>query len=129
MVDLDTYFGTHSKALLLREQRAAQLATNITNADTPNYKAKDLDFKSALENAMGSSPRQMVTDQPAHINASTDFSAQLKFRQPNQISLDGNTVDKDLETTEFAKNALSYQASLSFLSGKIKSMLMALRGE
>ncbi|KTC74678.1 flagellar basal-body rod protein FlgB [Legionella birminghamensis] len=129
MVDLDTYLGIHSKALLVREQRAAQLAANLSNIDTPNYKAKDIDFKSALENAMGSSPAQMVTDHSAHINVSNHFSAQLKFREPNQISLDGNTVDKDLETMEFAKNALSYQASLSFLGGKIKSMIMAFRGE
>lgn len=127
-MDLDNYFGIHAKALHLREQRASQLATNLSNVDTPNYKAKDIDFKAALNQAMSPS-EQMVTDAPNHINAQADITTQLKYRHPPGESLDGNTVDKDIETMAFAHNALAYQASLSFLNSKIRSMMTALRGE
>lgn len=127
-MDLDNYFGIHAKALHLREQRVQQLATNLSNVNTPNYKAKDIDFKAALNQAM-SPAEQMVTDAPNHINAQADFSTHLKYRHPSHQSLDGNTVDKDIETAEFAHNALSYQASLSFINSKVRSMLTALRGE
>lgn len=127
-MDLDSYFGIHAKALSLRDARSSQIATNLTNADTPNYKAKDIDFNAALQNAMSPS-QQMVTDNVRHINAHADFSTQTKYRNPQRHSLDGNTVDKDMETVEFAQNALGYQASLSFLQSKIRMMMSAFRGE
>lgn len=127
--DLDNYFGVHAKALLLREQRTSQLANNLANVNTPGYKAKDIDFNAALSQAMSTSSQQMVIDKPNHIHGQSAFDSQLKFRTPNHVSLDGNTVDKELETTEFARNAISYQASLTFLDGKIKSMMTALKGE
>ena len=128
MVDLDSYLALHANALLLREQRSVQLAKNLTNVDTPNYHAKDIDFTSALNKAMATS-HPMVTNDPNHINVSTPFSSELKYRQTNQMSLDGNTVDKDLETIEFTKNTISYQASLTFLEQKIRTMMTAIRGE
>jgi len=127
-MDLDNYFGIHAKALHVREQRADQLAINLSNVDTPNYKAKDIDFKTALRQAL-SPTEQMVTDAPNHINAQADFSTQIKYRHPSHEAMDGNTVDKEIETAEFAHNALSYQASLSFLNSKIRTMMTALRGE
>ena len=78
---------------------------------------------------MGAGSQRLQITATNHINTNADFSTQLKYRTPNQASLDGNTVDKDMETTEFARNALNYQASLSFLDNKIKSMVVALKGE
>lgn len=128
-LDLDTYFGIHAKALVAREHRASQLANNLANANTPNYKAQDIDFNEFLAASMAGGAQKMQVTSPDHINANADFSANLKYRVTSQMSLDGNTVDKDLETTEFAHNSLNYQASLSFLDNKIKSMMLALKGE
>ncbi|KTD11275.1 flagellar basal body rod protein FlgB [Legionella jamestowniensis] len=127
--DLDNYLGVHAKALVLREQRATQLAMNMANVNTPNYKAKDIDFKNALSKAMAGASQEMTVDKPNHILGQDDFEGQLKYRNPSHVTLDGNTVDKNLEATEFSRNALSYQASLTFLDSKIKSMITALKGE
>ena len=128
-LNLDSYFGIHAKALVARDQRASQLANNLANANTPNYKAMDVDFNEYLAASMEGSSKKIEVTSPNHINTNADFSANLKYRVSSQSSLDGNTVDKDKETTEFARNALNYQASLSFLDSKIKSMVMALKGE
>ncbi len=128
-LNLDSYLGIHAKALIARDQRASQLANNLANANTPNYKAMDVDFNDLLAASMGANSQRVQVTAPNHINTNADFSANLKYRTPNQASLDGNTVDKDIETTEFARNALNYQATLSFLNGKIKSMVVALKGE
>lgn len=128
-LNLDSYFGIHAKALIARDQRASQLANNLANANTPNYKAMDVDFNEFLAASMEGGSQKVQVTSPNHINASADFSTNLKYRTTNNTSLDGNTVDKDIETTEFSRNALNYQASLSFLDNKIKSMIMALKGE
>lgn len=130
-LDLDSYFGVHAKALMIRDQRTSQIANNMANINTPNYQARDIEFNEVLGQAMGTeSQAQFLTmSSPNHIAGQSSMDANLKFRTPSHTSLDGNTVDKDLETTAFAANALSYQASLSFLDGKIKSMMTALRGE
>ena len=108
---IDRHFGIHASALKLRSQRLDILASNIANAATPGYKARDLDFGAALAAAN--------TGQAAPT---------LKFRQPVQASLDGNTVELATEQTAFADNALRYRASLSFLSGRIQTMMSALKG-
>lgn len=128
-LNLDSYLGIHAKALVARDQRASQLANNLANVNTPNYKAMDVDFNELLAASMGSDAQHASATAPNHISTGTDFSANLKYRTAGHQSLDGNTVDKDVETAEFARNALNYQASLSFLDGKIKSMITALRGE
>lgn len=130
-LDLDSYFGIHAKALMVRDQRTSLIANNMANINTPNYQARDIEFNEVLGQAMGSeSQAQFLTlSSPNHIPGQSSMDANLKYRTPSHASLDGNTVDKDLETTAFASNALSYQASLSFLDGKIKSMMIALRGE
>lgn len=127
--DLDSYLGIHAKALILRDQRTSQLANNLANLDTPNYKARDIDFNEALGQAMSSSSQRLAADAPNHINGQSSFDGQLKYRMPSHTTLDGNTVDKDLETTAFTKNAVDYQASLTFLDNKIKSMMTALKGD
>lgn len=128
-LNLDSYLGIHAKALVARDHRASQLANNLANVNTPNYKAVDVDFNELLTATMAGSSQQLQTSSPNHINTNADFSANLKYRVPAHDSLDGNTVDKDVETAEFAKNALNYQASLNFLGSKIKTMMAALKGE
>lgn len=106
-------FGIHATALQLRSQRMAMLASNIANAATPNYKARDIDFSKALSLA-----------EQGH---STDSA--MAFRIPLQPSLDGNTVEMATEQTAFAENALAYRSSLAFLNGRIGTLSRALKGE
>lgn len=109
MPSIDNLFGIHSSALKLREQRMSMLASNIANAATPGYKARDIDFSSALKMAeSGQSPE-----------------AAIRFRIPVQPSLDGNTVELATEQTAFAKNALAYRSCLSFLNGRIPAPALA----
>lgn len=128
-INLDSYLGIHAKALVARDQRASLLANNLANVNTPNFKAKDVNFNELLAASMAGDSQQLQMTMPNHINANPELSANLKFRNASHVSLDGNTVDKDVETAEFARNSLNYQASLNFLDNKIKSMMTALRGE
>jgi flagellar basal-body rod protein FlgB len=105
--------GIHASALQLRAQRMTMLASNIANAATPNYKARDLDFAKALE---------LVGNGRGADDA-------ISYRIPVQPSLDGNTVELPTEQTAFAENALAYRSSLSFLSGRISTLTRAIRGE
>ena len=115
----DPLFGIHGKALELRSQRLAMLASNIANAATPNYKARDIDFQKALADATGNGG--MSTGQAADAN--------IGFRVPLETSLDGNTVELSTEQNQFAENALQYKTTLSFLEGRIGTIMTALRGE
>jgi flagellar basal-body rod protein FlgB len=135
-IDLDSYLGVHAKALGLREQRTEMLARNLANADTPGYKARDIDFRAALANVEGkSSSASLVATQTGHIGiadaALTPGSTEafLKYRTPLAPSLDGNTVDAQLEQAAFADNAVRYQATLNFLSSKFRSLMTAITGE
>lgn len=107
----------HEHALRLRSLRMELIAGNIANADTPNYKARDIDFRAELQRAMA--PQQAVSSggsRPATLEPS------LLYRQPSQASLDGNTVDMDAERAAFAENALMYQFTLQRVSGAYKEM-------
>lgn len=128
-INLDSYFGLSTKALSASEQRASVIANNLANANTPNYKAQDIDFNEYLSASMTGAAQQLNLTSPNHIGANSEFSTILKYRPSSNVSLDGNTVNKDIETTEFAKNAINYQSSLSFLTNKIKYMTMAFKGE
>lgn len=127
-MQLDKAIGIHDDALLIRSRRATVLASNLANADTPNYKAKDIDFSQALSRAVGSTVKVNKTNS-AHISGSSEMAASIKYRNPLQPSLDGNTVETQVEQTLFAKNATQYQASLQFLGGKFKALSAAIRGE
>jgi flagellar basal-body rod protein FlgB len=131
--DLDKVFGVHEQGVRIRERRAELLASNLANADTPNYKARDIDFKQVLQQAeAGSSTTQMKSTNAKHLQAdgfTAGMSTELLYRNPLQPSVDGNTVDSQQEKAQFTQNAMQYQASLSFLSGKIKSLMSALKGE
>ena len=126
--NLDAYFGIHANALSLRDKRATEIAHNLANANTPNFKAKDMDFQEALSQMM-TQDSLMKTSSSNHLQGSKDIILNMKERIPTHTSLDGNTVDKDQETIEFTRNSLNYQASLTFLDNKIKSMLLAIKGE
>ena len=135
--ELDSYLGVHAQALKVREQRTELLARNLANADTPGYKAQDLDFRAALA-ATGATaaPGTMQATQPGHIGAADgagiepgSTAAFLKYRTPLAPSLDGNTVDAQLEQAAFADNAVRYQATLQFLSSKFRSLMTAITGE
>lgn len=128
-INLDSVFGVHEQALLLRSRRAGILAANLANAETPNYKARDLDFSSILGQAGADLP--VTRSNPGHVSAAgmTGDTVTLAYRVPTQPSIDGNTVDPRVEQGTFLKNAISYQASLEFLNGKIKGILQALRGD
>jgi len=129
-VNIDKVFGIHAKALELSAQRAQILATNLANADTPNYKAKDIDFKTALSNA-NQQGISMKTTNSMHINRNTLPNTQIDtyYRNSQQPTLDGNTVDSQIEQAQFMENAIRYQTTLTFLSGKVKGLLSAIRGE
>lgn len=132
-VNLDSYLGVHATALQLRSQRTELLASNLANADTPNYRARDIDFKSALA-AAGSKEGgvHMATTSAGHIGASTANGTptpELKYRVPLAPSLDGNTVDAQLEQSAFAENSVRYQATLSFVSAKFRGLMTAITGQ
>ena len=129
---LDNYFGVHGQALRVRAARAQLLAQNIANADTPHYKARDIDFSAALASAgQQLNPAHLRVTDARHIAAPDQqrFGADILFRTPQTASLDGNSVDSEYEKSEFLRNAVEYQASLKFLDGKIRSLMTAIKGE
>lgn len=131
--DLDNAFGIHQQAMLVRSKRAEIIASNLANADTPGYQARDIDFKAMLQQTKSSgSSTGLKTTHPAHIQVGQTIggqSAEIMYRTPLQPSIDGNTVDTQLEKANFTQNAVQYQTSVHFLSGKIKALKSAIRGE
>ena len=113
----DDLFGVHGAALALRSQRLSMLASNIANAATPGYKARDIDFNEALNRATR-----------GH-NLADAAAGAVAFRVPVTPSLDGNTVELSTEQTLFAENAVQYRTTLSFLEGRIGTLKRALKGE
>lgn len=133
---LDEALRFHQTALSLRAERQQVLASNIANADTPNYKARDIDFSSALKQALSTSGEAVPTlakTSPAHLGGTsgttTASGAPLLYRTTAQGSVDGNTVDMDAERNQFADNALRYEASISFAGGELKKLLAAIQGQ
>ncbi len=118
-------------ALSLQAQRAKVVASNIANADTPNYQAKDFDFRAALAQVTAPQPGVPARTHPAHLTASGPAAPgpALQYRQPLQAALDGNTVDLDTERAAFAENSVRYEATLRFLNGQIKQMMTAINGQ
>lgn len=128
-------FGIHEQALLVRKERESILANNLANADTPNFKARDIDWRKEIANAKDAMDNKKFT--PAlemtnsrHIEAYGDLSTDdyLKYRVPTQPSLDGNTVETHIEKAKFMENAIQYQASLEFINGRISGLRAALTG-
>lgn len=130
---LDKELNFHHQALSLRVARQELLSSNVANADTPNFKAKDIDFASVLNQKLSLIPSQnqvnLNTTSPMHINsaASGVFGDNILYRVPLQPSADGNTVDMDMERTRFADNAIKYDASITFLNNEFRNISSALQ--
>jgi flagellar basal-body rod protein FlgB len=131
-INFNNALGIHAQALTLRTQRTTLLANNIANASTPGYKARDIDFQALLSQANNSQRRSvdvLRTHQRHIAGAGTGFGSEVLYRVPNQASVDGNTVDEQIENAAFARNALEHQASFQFLNSKFTGLMKALRGE
>lgn len=139
---LDAALNFHQTALRVRNQRQEILASNIANADTPQYKARDIDFKAAMQSALQQNAGTGTAQQSAgvlqqtnsgHMNAgggnSYGGSGDVLFRSVLQGSVDGNTVDMDVERNAYIDNGIRYEASLTMMSGQIKKMLSAITGQ
>jgi flagellar basal-body rod protein FlgB len=134
-LNLDTYLGVHADALKLQSKRMEVIADNLANSDTPGYKARDIDFRAAMANAGGaggaSAPVKLATTNPGHLGTdpTAEANASLKYRVPLAPALDGNTVDAQQEQAAFADNTVRYQATLTFLSSRFKSLMTAITGQ
>jgi flagellar basal-body rod protein FlgB len=132
-ISFERAFSIHDDAMIMRSKRASVLASNIANADTPNFKARDIDFQSMLKQANNqqSNSLHMVSTHSKHINlnSATSSNPSLKYRNPLHASLDGNTVDSHVEQAKFSQNALQYQTSFTFLNSSVKGIIKALKGE
>jgi flagellar basal-body rod protein FlgB len=125
---LDRFFGTEGRALGLRSQRLTVLASNIANAATPNYKARDLDFTAVLAPEPGG--LALARTSAAHLAAGDSASGPtLRYRIPVQPSLDGNTVELATEQLQFAETAVRYRSSLEILNGRIQTLVAAMKSE
>ncbi|GGK72553.1 flagellar basal body rod protein FlgB [Amphritea balenae] len=131
-ISFDKALGIHEQAVGLRIQRAEILANNIANSDTPNYKARDLDFESILQGVQGDhKPLSMARTDAGHNSGlvNPDFAAEMMYRIPDQPSVDGNTVNLQEEMARYTENAVDYQASFQFLNKKFKGLTSAIKGE
>ena len=130
---IDNYLGVHAQALLVESRRTQLLAANLANANTPNYKARDIDFRAALEAAgtpgSGQLPLRATGGANLAASASADNDPALLYRVPLAPSLDGNTVDAQLEQAAFAENTVRYQATLTLLNGQLRSLMTAITGQ
>lgn len=128
-INFNSALGLHPQALTLREKRSEVLASNLANADTPGYKARDLDFHSVLKKSIPAS-NKIERTQEGHFSPNDRLlGSTMMFRNPNQASLDGNTVESHIEQAKYAENSVQYQASLQFINGKFSGLMSAIRGE
>ncbi len=131
-ISFNNALGNLSDNLKVYSRRAEILASNLANADTPGYKAKDIDFRSALSTANTSANTiKLSTTNKSHqgdVNGAGD-KAEVVYRTPLQPSLDGNTVDSHVEQGEFTENAIRYQSTLTFLNGRLQSLKLAIKGQ
>lgn len=132
-VSFDKTFAVQAAALRLRAERNQVLAENLANADTPNYKARDFDFKAVIQQQLqGGQPAgalNVTHNRHIQVNAGAAGQPQMLYRVPYNPSLDGNTVETHQEQAKFAENAVNYQASLQFLGDRIQGLMGALKGE
>ena len=128
MKGIGEYLNLHATALTVRAKRNKVLASNIANAATPNFKARDIDFQALINKAEGKGPMR-ATD-ARHFKVSIEASAEkMKYRTPVNPSRDGNTVEMNVEQMEFSENVMRYQTTLTFLNNKISGLTSAIRGE
>ena len=128
MKGIGDYLQVHSAALSLRSKRNDILASNIANAATPNFKARDINFEDEINRAAGH--RSMTGSDARNIRTAVNARPdQVLYRQPLNPSLDGNTVELNVEQMEFSENVIRYQTSLTFLNNRITGLMSAIRGE
>ncbi len=134
-INFDNALGPHPDALAWRAARTRIIASNLANADTPGYQARDLDFKAIMKaaGASGADRLQLERREPGHLGSPAprrpDVAEFTYWRVPTHPSIDGNTVDTQAEQASFARNALQFQAALTFLSGRLRGLVNAFRGE
>lgn len=127
MSKIADHLGVHQQALTLRAQRNEVLASNIANASTPNFKARDLNFLEELQRQ--TQVGAMDVSSPKHMTQLPSTSGPIQYRLPTAESLDGNTVELHVEQMQFAENVMNYQVSLDFLNRKITGLMSAIKGE
>lgn len=128
-ISLDKAFSLHEAGMVLRSQRAEIIASNIANSDTPGYKAKDMDFKKAMQAAVSQQKQGMSSTHEKHFNTGGHSINDAQYRIPDQPDTgDGNTVNVQMERNLYLKNSLEYQASVQFLNGRVKGLKKAISG-
>lgn len=131
-ISFNEALGTYESALKLRSKRAELLSSNLVNADTPNYKARDFDFHSALKSEMSrNNASTMQATKVDHFAMGHDLNGglALQYRTPTQPSVDGNTVDEHLEHAQFMENSLEFQTAFKLLNSRFKGLVSAIRGD
>ena len=128
MNKIGSYLNFHAQALALRSRRNEVLASNIANAATPNFKARDLDFDTEIRRHIGVGPLHTTDDRhlPTTVKPVRD---RMLYRDPINPSMDGNTVEMAVEQMEFSENVIRYQTTLNFLNKRISGLMSAIRGE
>ena len=129
---IDRAFSIHDDAMMLRSRRTSILAANIANADTPNYKARDMDFADMMQRVTQQDRHSinLASTHDRHLSSTAQQAqADIKYRNPFHPSLDGNTVDMHVEQARFSENAVQYQVSLTMLNSKISGLLLAIKGQ
>ncbi len=128
---IDNLFGIHERALYAAADRVSVLATNLANADTPNYKARDYDFAAVLAGTSEAGGIALTRTHAGHLPPAGGgtLGADLKYRIPYQPSLDGNTVEAPVEQAKFAENAMRFQTSLDFINRRIATLMTAITGQ
>ncbi|MCL6414440.1 flagellar basal body rod protein FlgB [Aestuariirhabdus sp. Z084] len=134
-ISFDRALGIHPQALEFRAQRAEVLANNLANADTPGFKARDVDFASVMKQQEGvqdtEGQQKLSRTHQQHVSGFIDETAdtELLYRVPSQPSVDGNTVDSQREITEFTQNKIAFESSFTFLNSKFKGLSTAIKGQ
>lgn len=131
MISFQNFLGLNESALKLRAERASVISSNLANADTPNYKARDIEFRQALAARTRDQGIRMTATRSGHIGLAKQARAdtEYKYRVPSQPSIDGNTVEENLEHAEFTKNSLEFQVAFTLLNSKFKGLRKAIKGE
>lgn len=127
---MENIFGISEQSLKLTEDRASLLTNNLVNSSTPNYKAKDIDFFKVLKSMSTANAGTLTTTNAKHVSTSQGISEEnTKYRIPMQVSMDGNTVDPEIERKNFLQNSLRYQVSLTFIQNRTDQLSKAIKGE
>ena len=126
---LNQALGVHEQALQVKSRRLEVLAQNIANADTPHYKARDIDFKAVMSQAQ-QQETSMTATSSGHFGMGQGIDADgMRFRTPFNTAFDGNTVEMSVEQAQYGKAAADYQATLNFLENRVSGIRKALRGD